>query len=101
MLKEYFLKKGLLKHKEQALYEVTQDIKFIELFKSEMLRYDENPARKRMAVLKKIEEPTVEQQEELTGIINTLSESKAVKNEHEKSKQLAVDLENYIACLKQ
>lgn len=97
--KEQKMKAKLKEHKERALFEVEQDLRYIETFKKDMLDYDEEPARRRMSQLKKKDERTEEEDQELEAVIETISESKGVKNEWEKSNQLAKDLRNYISLL--
>lgn len=98
--KSWVYQKRLKKQKIKAWFEVGSDIRYLEEFKGDMLGYDEGPARKRMAELKKKEDKiTQTEQQELEAILNTISESKAVKNEHQKCTILLKDLENYISIL--
>lgn len=98
-IKNWFLKRGLRKQKERALYEVEFDIKYIEVFKSDILKLDETPLRKRMTELKKKESLTEQEEIENYKLLAKINESKAVKNEYEKSKELAADLRNYLSII--
>lgn len=85
--------------KRRALFEVRQDLRYIKEFKGDMLEYDESKARARMGELKRKEERTDEEQAEYEQVLGVIAMSKAVKNEWEKSQELARDLENYISLL--
>ena len=98
-IKNWWMTRKLRLHKERALFEVQTDLAYLYTFKKEALHCDEDTARKRMAELKKIESPTPEQSEEMGNLINEISQSKATKNEVEKSAELVRDLENYISLL--
>lgn len=89
----------LKNQKRRALFEVTKDIEYLKKFKGDMLEYDEGPARRKMSQLKKQDERTDEEEQELMMIVETITESKAVKNEFEKSDELRQDLQNYISML--
>lgn len=98
-IREFFYKRGLKARKRRALYEVSQDLRYIEEFKGTMLDYDEGKARSRMAELKRKETRTPEEESEYEQILGVLAISKAVKNEYEKSTELLEDLKNYISLL--
>lgn len=98
-MKNWLLKRGLIKHKEKALYELRKDIEYIKIFKAELLNLDEKPLRKRLSVLKAKEEPTDAEATELAQTIEKIKISQAVKNEYEKSVQLANDVEDYLSML--
>jgi hypothetical protein len=84
----------------KALYEVRVDLRYIKEFKGEMITYDEGPARKKMAQLKqKGESRTPIEEQELDAILDTIAESKAVKNEWNQSLKLEEDLLKYLALL--
>lgn len=98
-IKNLYYKWNLKRQKERAIFEVAQDIRYIESFKKDMLDYDETKARKRMSELKKIDNKSEIEEAELDTIIGIVSQSKATKNEYEKSKALLIDLENYISII--
>ena len=98
-IREFFYRWTLKNHKRKALFEMECDINFLETCKSTMLRYDESKARKRMAELKKLESPSEVEQQELDKILNVLAESKATKNEWEKTKEVADQVRQYISTL--
>lgn len=98
-MNEFFLRRGLRKQKERAIYEVGKDIEFIKAFKKDWLDYDETNDRKRLAVLKRKEELTDEEQNEFEKINNNIVISKAVKNEYEKSLELLEQLKQYVQII--
>lgn len=100
-IKKWWYKVSLKMQKEKAIYEISQDMKYIETFKGGMLSYDESKARRRMAELKKIpdESKTEIQHQELEHVLDVISKSKATKQEYERSKAVLGDLKDYISIL--
>lgn len=98
-IREFIYRLLLRRRKRMALFEVLQDIQYIEKFKGGMLTYDESKARKKMAELKAKETRTPQEDAELDSVLDVISESKAVKNEHRMSAKLAQDLINYNSLL--
>lgn len=100
LLKRWWYKIQLRKRKEQALFEVGQDINYILAFKGDMVEYDESRARKRMSELKSKGESITDKEEmELDKILEVIAESKATKNEYRQSMKLQEDLKKYISLL--
>ncbi len=99
IIRDFIYRIRLKAQKRRALYEVCQDLRYIEEFKGEMLHYDESKARSRMGELKRKEDRTDVEQAEYEQVLGIIALSKAIKNEHEKSTDLAKDLENYISLL--
>lgn len=89
----------LKSHKKRALFELKTDLQYLMKFKGDMIKYDEGKARKRMAELKKIENRTPIQETELDTVLNVIADSKAVKNEYQKTAQLIKDVEDYLSIL--
>jgi hypothetical protein len=98
-MRETYYKWRLKNQKMRALFEIKQDLSYLMRFKSDMYKYDEGKARKRMVELKKIENRTDVENAELDAVLNVIAESKAVKNEVEKTTILIKDIENYITLL--
>lgn len=98
-IQQFFFKRGLRRQKERAIFELEKDLQYIETFKAEMLSLDETPLRKRMGELKRKEDRTDEEEQNLAGILEKIALSKAVKNEHEKTKQLIQDCKDYLTII--
>lgn len=98
-IKNWFMKWSLRRQKERAIFEIEMDLKYLKTFKGTMIDYDEGKARKRMAELKQIASRTDLEEQELDRVLGVIAESKAVKNEWQKSQALLADLRNYISCL--
>ncbi len=98
-LREYIFAWGLKRHKERAVFEMKQDLIYLETFKGDMIKYDESKARKRMSELKAIENRNEKQEAELDAVLNVISESKATKANYNQTEKLIGELENYISTL--
>lgn len=98
-IREWYYANRLKAQKRRAIFEVEQDLRFIEKFKGDMLKYDESKARKRMAELRRKETRTEVDETELEQVMGIISMSKAVKNEWEKSTELKKDLEKYVSLM--
>lgn len=98
-IREFFYRLRLRNQKRRALFEIEQDLRYLETFKSDMFKYDEGKARKRMAELKQKEKRTEIEDAEFDKILEVISQSKAVKNEFNQSKKVAEDVRNYISLL--
>ncbi len=99
MIRELYYRWKLKNQKRRALHEVNQDLLYIKTFKQEALQCDEGPLRHNMSMLKKKEDKTPEEEKTYEAILDTIAESKAVKNEFQKTSELAKDIENYISLL--
>lgn len=95
-IREFFYKRAIIRQKRRAIYELQLDLEFIKKVKGEMLSYNEAPARKRMAELKKEENLSDIQEQELNTIVSVIAESKATKEEYRKSKQVMEELIQYV-----
>lgn len=89
--------------KKRVLFEVECDLDYIRTYKHRDLVSDEGALRRRMAELNKKKEQgtelTEDEQMELSRTIDSISKSKAVKNEYEKYVDLRTGLMEYIMML--
>lgn len=99
-IREFLYKRRLISQKLRAIFEIEQDLKYLAFHKKTMLEYDEAKARKRMVELKKIESRSPVEEAELDAVLSVIAESKAVKNEYEKSKAVLEDCKGYVKMLR-
>lgn len=99
-MKNWYLKWKLRRQKLRAIFEIEQDLNYIRVFKKDILEFDESKARKRMKELnQKGDQRTPHENAELDAVLQCIAESKAVKNEYEKSTALLKDIYNYVSLL--
>lgn len=98
-IREWFYRRALRDRKRKAAFELQQDLNYLKAFKRDMLEYNEDNARRRMSELKKKEEPTIQEEQELDAILDVISQSKATKTEYNKTAKVLEDVQNYISVI--
>lgn len=98
-IREWFYTRRIIRNKRRAIFEMKQDMRYIETQQKDMLHYNEGPARKRMAEIKAKEEPTEIEESELENILSVIATSKAVKQSYNETKKVMEDNIVYLNML--
>jgi len=95
-----WLYKILLRNKQKRiLFEMKMDLKWIESYKKDVLKANENDLRAKLAEYKDKETLDAKDQLDIDRIADILAEIKMIKQRHAQTKSNIKELESYIEML--